>query len=197
MNRHLGFLGLAIALFSLSITCQSAHAALYFFSQSGFDRDGLGGRVTGSFKGVDRSGLVYYEDLTDDSKLIPDGIITTSCPRCGMIAYSGDVITDLKIQFSGNPFFESLNKKKEALLYDFGLTYDISKNTLTFGTQDSSRTFQYNSEVGIIMLGDDDTVLSAYVTQPMVVSQVPLPSAIIFLIPGLLGLGLLRRKVKV
>lgn len=196
MNRHLSFLGLAIALFSLSITCQSAHAALYFFSQSGFDHDGLGGRVTGSFKGVDRSGLMHVDNLGDDSLLIPDGKITL-CTGRGCVGYytSRDVVTDFKIQFSGNPFFESLNKQDGSL---GGLDYDLSTNSLEFYFGDYYQRFQYNSSL-VVMLALEDYPYMAYanVTQPMVVSQVPLPSAIMFFIPGLLGLGLLRRKVKV
>lgn len=196
MNRHLVFLGLAIGLFALSIACQSAHAALYFFSQSGFDRDGLGGRVTGSFRGVDRSGLMHFDHLTDDSLLIPDGKITMCSGRgCQDDSHSRDVITDFEIQFSGNPFFESLNKEDGGL---GGLDYDLSTNSLEVYYGDYYQRFQYSSSLVVMLaLGDYPYMAYANVTQPIVVSQVPLPSAIIFFIPGLLGLGLLRRKVKV
>jgi len=171
---------LSCILLMIVFGCTSVNAALYHFSQRGFED---GGYVTGSFSGEDVVGD-YGENYQD----IPDGKIKICNGRgCSERVY--DDLHSFNIQFSGNSLFSSLNKLPGSGL--FGLEYEIGTNSLTLGYGTSYDSSQYSIEsFGYLKYNDEGWIpysirspegrliqLNFSTTEPLVVTQVPLPSA--------------------
>jgi hypothetical protein len=168
---------------SIAFMSSSASAAHYKFSQSGFTD---GAYITGSFDAIASS---------------PDGEIQFHSDH-GAPPWENDELFNFSIAFNGNSAFGSFNT-----LDDFGLenfVYDIDLNLLelSFVTNPfagSTLDVGYRGSTksgGIVKLfnfdNGDTQVWST--SQPLLVSQVPLPAALGLFATGLACLGIVRRK---
>lgn len=142
----------------------------------------------GSFEAVDIADA-------ENNKPAPDGkILFCSGRECqDSLNDYHDHIISFEIKFTGNPFFEGLNKLQDAQLT--GLDYNINTNMLDIYYGTNGGIFQYSSALAVMLaLPDPPYLRYGNVTEPMFVTQVPLTGALGLFAPSLLGLGLLHRR---
>lgn len=208
-----------IVLLVLGLTCQTAQAARYFFSQSGYISPGLS---DGSYKA--NQGYVYGE--ITGSQVI-DGLLQ---------------VENMTVHFAGNPFFDFLDKLSNNPGNDFAnfeVYFNINDRDLAFMgeiflpplknyTEQFSKLSQsglYDIEPlyeGFIQIGNNNESLGEishlwnalvlaedyssiihpidsikYTTSaPVVIAPVPLPGALGLFIVALTGLGVFGRKAQ-
>lgn len=196
------------ALFALSLIMVfksvGVISATYLFKQSGFPDSG---NVTGSFIGADT--YLKYNGETG----MPDGIIETCSGGRGCGSEQNDTVTNFTIRFSGNTFFDKLNKLSVASEFfypEWGLTYKIASNTLSLGYGScSTRCLPYwnydggdyfsGAVKGAIFYTTGDAepnlpIVYLTTTQQLSTSQVPLPGALGLFAIGIAGLLHISRR---
>lgn len=189
MIRIKNLSSLYLVLMALTIT--SVQAASYRFEQRFPD----GGKVTGTFEGEDTFGKT---DSNGNFELGADGFICFAEGGCYEVDRS-DEFSNFSIHFSGNSEFNSFNNNFGVNLMN--LFYSIHDNSLAirYATPDIFEGvpgyFEYNHEKIVMYFFDtvnpelnlvDSREISPL--EPITVSQVPLPGALLFFLSAVVGL---------
>ncbi|CAG7857482.1 hypothetical protein MCAMS1_02322 [biofilm metagenome] len=184
------------AFFLIAFGSTSTYAALFTFSQGGFENGGI---VTGSFEAFDIAGA-----FDKNGKYSPDGKIHICTGRYCPFPDQNDSITKLSFHFSGNPEFEELNNVSGVGLTGISIDLkDISRSELHLGTCDTTcfpflQYFGHKGGGGIQGVGiyPNDYEYGGFhfdTKEPLLFA--PLPGSLGLFIMGLAWLEAIRRKV--